>query len=366
MKKVIVLMVGSCLLAFWLFGTPGHSLALEKVRLLFTTTSYGIWYNEMTVGLSKAQGGLGFFEEEGLDVQHSGASGSTDAIKLVGVGQADVCGHAGYGPMIIAIEEGMPITAPFNVQKQNIFFIVVPKDSPYKDIKELKGKRIGVYSFGSDGVPMAKAMAQEVGLNPEKDIELVPIGLGAQAVDAIKTGKVVGGSFWDTGIALMEVQGNMEFRYLSTPGVLGTYASGYVANRDWLKKNPGTAAKFFRAIAKSRVFVQANPMASVKIHFNVFPAAKRAASTKEEEEKNLKDMLYVLNARLRMMDNYPDVVGKMGLMDKKKWAETISFYVKTAAIKKEMPAERVFTNEVVKEANNFDLNRIVEMAKKYK
>jgi NitT/TauT family transport system substrate-binding protein len=355
-----------CLLAFWLVAVPGQSLALEKVRLLFTTTSYGIWYNEMTIGLSKAQGGLGFFEEEGLDVQHSGASGSTDAIKLVGAGQADVCGHTGYGPMIIAIENGIPIIAPFNVQKKNIFFIVVPKESPIKDIKELKGKRIGVYSFGSDGVPMAKAMAQEVGLNPEKDIELVPIGLGAQAVDAIKTGKVVGGSYWDTGIALMEAQGNIEFRYLSTPGVSDIYSSGYVANRDWLKKNPATAAKFFRAIAKSRVFVQANPLASVKIHFKVFPAAKPAASTKEEEEKNMKDMIYVLNARIHMLDKYSDVAGKMGLMDKKKWEETISFYVKTAAIKKEMPAERVFTNELVKEANNFDLNRIVEMAKNYK
>lgn len=353
-----------CFLAVALIAMSGQAMALEKVRLSFTTTSYAIWYNEMSLPLPKSKGGLGFFEEEGLDVEVTGASGSTAAIKLVAAGKVDVCGMAGYGPMIIGIDKGMPVISPYNVQNQNIFFIVVPEDSPYKSIKDLKGKRIGVYSYGSDGVPMAKAMAQESGLNPEKDIELVPIGLGAQAVDAIKKGKVVGGSYWDTGIALMEVQG-IKFRYLSTPGVAKIYSSGYVVNTNWLRNKPDAAVKFFRSLAKARTFIQANPAASIKVHWKLFPVSKKMGK-QEDQAGQLKDMSHVLNARIHMMDKVTDVKGNIGRMKKETWEETIKFYLRTGAIKKAMPVKKVFTNELINKANDFDMERIIKMAKKYK
>lgn len=356
-KAFLLIMIGSLALGFM----AGQAIAAEKVRMLFTTTSYGVWYNEMSICLQKAQGGLGFFEQEGLDVEHSGASGSGDAIKIVGAGQAEVAGMAGYGPMIISIDNGMPVISPWNINLKNIFFIIVPETSPIKDIKELKGKKIGVYSYGSDGVPMAKAMAKEAGLDPEKDIELVPIGLGAQAVDALKKGTVAAGSYWDTGIALMEVEG-IKFRYLSTPGVQNIYSSGYTVNVDWLKKNRATAVKFFRGIAKADVFIKTNPAASVKVHWKVFPASKPT----EDEAKSLKDMTHVLNARLRTVKDPSDTSMKYGWMDKKMWEDTIDFYIRMDAIKNRIPVEKVFTNDLINEANSFDMKPVIEMAKSYK
>ncbi len=362
MKKILAL-AAICLFALGLIVVPGQAVAKDKVRVLFPTTSYAVWYNEISLGLPKSQGGLGFFEEEGLDVEISGAPGSTAATKLVGAGKADVS-FVGYGPMVIAIDKGMPVISPWIVTRRNIFYIVVPEEGPIKTVKDLKGKRIGVYSYGSDGVPMAKAMAQEAGLDPEKDIELVPIGLGAQAVNAIKTGKVVGGSYWDTGIALMEVQG-ITFRYLSTPGVDGTYSSGYVMNTNWLKNNRDAAVRWLRAIAKAAVFIQTNPAASIKVHWKLFPASKKLGK-QEDEEGQLKDMTHVLKARLRTVKQLSDTSVKIGWMDKKVWENTIDFYVKTGKIAKRIPAEKVFTNDMIDEANNFDMQRIIDMAKNYK
>ena len=134
------------------------------------TTTPAMWYNEMTIGAPKAQGGLGFFEEEGLEVEFTGASGSTAAVQLVGAGQADIGGHIGTAPTIIGVDQGLPIIAPWLITRRNIYAIVIPEDSRLTKLADLKGQKLGVFSLGSDGVPMAKAMVREVGLDPEKDL----------------------------------------------------------------------------------------------------------------------------------------------------------------------------------------------------
>ena len=136
-------------------------------------------------------------------------------VKLVGAGSIDIGGPVGYSTVIHAAAKGLPDITPWVQTTQNIFAIVVPASSRFRSVKDLKGQKIGVYSPGSDGVPKAKA--QEAGLDPNKDISLIPIGLGGQAVKAITSGQVVGGSYWDTGIVLMEVLG-IKFRYLPPPG----------------------------------------------------------------------------------------------------------------------------------------------------
>ena len=351
----------------WLFvaglmTVPGQALAAEKIRFVFTTVSYAVWNNNVTIGLPKSQGGLGFFDEEGLDVEVSGASGSTDAVKLVGAGRAEASGAVGYGPMVAGIEQGMPIISCFADGLKNKQFIVVLENSPIKSLKDLKGKKVGIYSAGSDGVYFAKAMAKEVGLDPEKDIELVPIGLGAQALNAIKEGKVVGGAFWDTAIALMEVQG-VKFRYLSTPGVERIVSGGFAVNTQWLKNSRNTAVKFFRAIAKNEVFRKVNVAASIKIHWKLFP---QTMPTGVPEEKAVKDMTHVLMSRIQGNPELTEWKGKVGIIPKELWQTSMDFFFDNGIIAKKVPVEKAFTNELIAEANNFDMQRIIDMARNYK
>ena len=190
MKRSFVLAVAGVLSALVAIAPP--PAAAGKLKATFSTTTPAMWYNEMTIGAPKAQGGLGFYEEEGLEVEFTGASGSGAAVQLVGAGQADIGGHVGTAPTIIGVDQGLPVIAPWLITRRNIYAIVVPEDGRITKIADLKGQKLGVFSLGSDGVPMAKAMAREVGLDPEKDLSLVPIGLGAQAVNAMRTGQVVG------------------------------------------------------------------------------------------------------------------------------------------------------------------------------
>jgi NitT/TauT family transport system substrate-binding protein len=257
----------------------------------------------------------------------------------------------------------MPLISPFADGLENKQFIVVPEDSPIMSIRDLKGKKVGVYSMGSDGVHYSRAMAKEAGLDPMKDITLVPIGLGAQALNAIQKGTVVGGAFWDTAIALMEIQG-MKFRYLSTPSIMDIVSGGIVLNTNWLSDNRSAAVKFLRALAKAEVFRKANPSASVKVHWKVFPMSKPGGGISEEQA--LKNMTYVLSARLR--GNPPLYLweGRVGFIPEMKWKSTMDFFFENGLIKKKVPVSQVFTNEYIAEVNQFNIQRIIDMAKNYK
>ncbi len=283
-----------------------------------------------------------------------------------GAGSIDIGGPVGYATIIHAAAKGLPVITPWVQTTQNIFAIVVPESSRFMSVKDLKGQKIGVYSPGSDGVPMAKAMAQEAGLDPNKDISLVPIGLGGQAVNAITSGQVVGGSYWDTGIALMEVLG-VKFRYLTTPGVQkdAKMSSGYVINTKWMKNNRAVAVRYFRAITKASIFVQHNPTAAIQVHWKLFPISKKLGK-KADQAQQLRDMTHVLKARLRSVIPYKGPSTKFGRMERSDWAATMGFYVKTGAIEAKVDLDKVFTNELVEEANKVDHARIIKMAKSYK
>ena len=57
--------------------------------------------------------------------------------------------------------------------------LIVPEDSPIKEVKELKGKAIGVPSLGTGGMPLLKAYLRDNGINPDTEVKLIPLGIGA-------------------------------------------------------------------------------------------------------------------------------------------------------------------------------------------
>ena len=133
MKKVrVCIFVIVCLFVSGLILMPSQAVAKDKVRLVLTTTSYAVWYNHLTIGLPKAKGGLGFYEEEGLDVSVTAARGTAASIKIVGAGKAEVTGSAGYPPIAAGIEQGMPVMSAFSDGLKNKHAIIVFKDSPEK------------------------------------------------------------------------------------------------------------------------------------------------------------------------------------------------------------------------------------------
>ena len=73
-----------------------------------------------------------------------------------------------------------------------------------------------------------------------------------------------------------------------------------------------------------------------------------------------------LKARLCSVVPYKGPSTKFGRMEKSDWEATMGFYLKTGAIEANVDLDKVFTNELVEEANKIDHARIIQMAKNYK
>ena len=249
--------------------------ALEKVRILIPVRSIDEAFSPFTVAKY-----LGYFEAEGLDVSLLPVGGSNETAIQISAGNAEL-GAASPGESLIGIQSGqLHIRYFFDLYYANIWSLAVPVDSPLKSVEELKGKRIGVQAMGSAGITFARAFAKSAGLNPQKDIGFMPIGMGAQAVTAVNQHVVDAIVFWDAALAKFDVSG-LKLRMLPVAESIRSLPDvGLIARDDMIEKNPKMLAAVARAVAKGYDFSIANPEAAVLISLEALSrdkAQKRSA-----------------------------------------------------------------------------------------
>jgi NitT/TauT family transport system substrate-binding protein len=110
-----------------------------------------------------------------------------------------------------------------------------------------------VPSFGSAGVTYGKAYIRSQGLDPDKDVQWIPIGIGAQAMTAIRQNVVDAIIFWDAGIARFEVSG-LRLRQLKIDEHLEHIPDiSLVAKRETIRSRPQMLVGFARAVAKESI-----------------------------------------------------------------------------------------------------------------
>ncbi|TDC86469.1 ABC transporter substrate-binding protein [Actinomadura sp. 7K507] len=86
---------------------------------------------------------LGYFEEEGLDVEIRDSKGSGQTITDVGNGGSDF-GMAAATNLVMAVAQGQPVIGAATYLGRSSFGFFVPKDSGIKSIKALRGRSVAV------------------------------------------------------------------------------------------------------------------------------------------------------------------------------------------------------------------------------
>jgi NitT/TauT family transport system substrate-binding protein len=304
---------------------------------------------------------LGFWKDAGLDVQITPSGGSTLATQLVLSGSAEFT-MASPEALLVGIQEGANIKAIYNHTRQAIYTIAVPKDGPIQKLEDLKGKTIGVVSLASGATTVAKAMLRGIGFDPEKDVKWLPVGLGPQAANALKSNQVDAIAMWDWAYAILENAG-FQFRQFETPGTSKLLSLMLIANGEFLKSNPGAAAKFAQGIAKGTLFTLANPEAAVRIHWEKYPASK---PTNIPEDQALREAVHVLEARLAKYKLEGLADPRFGPFTRDEWTATQSFFFDVGMIKGKPDVGEYFTNDFINEINNFDKAAIIQKAESSK
>lgn len=133
----------------------------------------------------------GYFKDEGLNVRISDFAGGSVALRAVVGGSADVV--SGAYEHTINLQSKKQFFRAFVLQgrlPQIAFGVASAKAGQVKSYKDLKGLKIGVSAPGSSTHNLVKQLLAKGGLDPNKDAAIVGVGLGAQAVAAIKSGQI--------------------------------------------------------------------------------------------------------------------------------------------------------------------------------
>jgi NitT/TauT family transport system substrate-binding protein len=203
---------------------------------------------------------LGYFKDEGLDVDlQSVTSGTMSATALLS-GSAD--GVIGAYEQTIHIQaRGKYVTTIAQISLTPQEVLVVGNNSGIKTIADLKGKVIGVTDFGSLTYFLAQDLLARVGLQ-RSDVTFLAIGAGGPFVAAMEQGRISAGVGTDPDISVM-TKGNIAHVLVdmrkpddSRNALGGDYpgASLYV-NADWIKQHPEDAEKLAHAISRALQFI---------------------------------------------------------------------------------------------------------------
>jgi len=304
---------------------------------------------------------LGYFTEEGLDVELVAVGGSNEVAVAIASGVGDI-GAASPGQAIIGMQPPQDLNVKyfFETNYRSIWTVTVLPDSPIRTIADLKGKRLGVAALGSAGMNFGQAIAAEAGLDKDRDITFISVGSGAQPIQALQSNAVDALVFSSNETAKFEANG-FDIRYVDVGEGFASFPDvGLLAQREKLENDRDTLVGFSRAVAKGYLFTMENPEAAVKITWDQYP---ESLPRNMSEEDALRSGVIVNQRRMEIWSSTK--VDKLGEFVVADWERLIKYMTDQGLIKTDLPIERVLTNEFIDEINDFDQDAIKTQAKNY-
>lgn len=305
---------------------------------------------------------LGYFKDENLKVEYQTSQGGTQVIQLLSAGKGDI-GLSAVPGVILARQQGIDIVANYNYLRSHSTALAVLANGPIKEPKDLTGKIIGVVSMAATRTFDGRAMVKAAGLDPDKDVQWVPVGFGAQAATALSRNTVSALALWDATYVDMQNQG-IDLKFFTFPFQKDLVGFVYVSTDAKMAARRADIIKFFRAVTKGTVFATANPEAAACIYLNASGDIRQA----KDKEKALRDATNVVK------DNVKNAVrsdpGQLwGSFPANAWSVNAKYYQDLGVVKGNLPpANSLYVPDEAyyKAINDFDAAKIVEQAKAYK
>src|SRR2546425_6676387 len=123
---------------------------------------------------------LGYFKAEGITAQFVDFEGGAEVTTAMVGGSIDAGGTMVERPLILA-EKGFAAKNLVALENRNPLHVVLRANHPAKEVKDLKGSRIGMTRAGSGTDLSLRALLKDAGLEPDRDVAIIAIGGGGPA-----------------------------------------------------------------------------------------------------------------------------------------------------------------------------------------
>lgn len=338
-------------------ASSGPALALDEV-------TYG---TASRVGLANtvmyAAEVMGLFEEEGIDITTVQFEGSGVLFPQI-ANKSVTVGYPIPDFLIISHDEGrdpLPITFFYNVTREYNWEIIVLEDSEIETLGDLEGKTIGVGGLSWGNVPVTRAMLQEQGIDPETGVNIVPVGQGASAVNAFTSGQIDALNQFDVVHSQIEASG-VPIRRIPLPEkYLQLSGNSFATNSELFEQNTDLFARFGRAFTKGLVVCEANPEGCIRLFWELHPGAKPSG----DEDQIMREAVSVMRNNLakKLPPGEPGE-RRYGAFSQEGWEMNVQVLHTAGTIERsDIPVEDLYTNELVDEFSDFDVEAYIERAR---
>ena len=181
-----------------LAGGPAAADDMQKVTIAFAGKGMSFLLQYIAIG-------GGFYKQEGLEPESVDVSSGTRQAAAVMGGSAEIT-QVGFAHTMHAVGRGgalVGISTAFDVYP---IALVLSNDAVKRlgitdtmsldeKIKRVKGVRIGITSPGSSTDEFMRTIMLVRGMDPSRDVQLQPIGIGAPMVAAMQSGATDGFAF---------------------------------------------------------------------------------------------------------------------------------------------------------------------------
>ncbi|MGX1495187.1 putative hydroxymethylpyrimidine transport system substrate-binding protein [Labrenzia sp. MBR-25] len=310
-KQFLSLVLAAGLLA------SGPAQAGEKLTLLLD------WFvNPDHAPLVTAQT-KGFFEAEGLDVEIIEPADPAMPPKLVAAGQGDIA--VSYQPTLHAqIDEELPLKWIGTLVETPLNSLIVLKDGPIQELKDLKGKSIGFSVSGFEDAMLGQ-MLRSVGLTID-DVELVNVNFALSgSLLAGQVDAVIGG-YRNFELTQLEIEGKPGKAFFPEENGVPIFDELiYVVNKD--KTDDPRFAKFLAAVEAATIYLSNHPEEAWNAFIEAYP--------------NLNDELN----RRAWFDTLPRFAKRPAALDAGRYQRFAEFMAEAGLISKVVPVES-YTAEI--------------------
>jgi len=244
MRKFLILTVAAFLLS-------DSALAADKIRISISSLDVAF----LTGGVAFKRG---LFKEEGLDVELIRMNAN---VSITALATGDIDYTMIFGSVVRAAVRGLPMKVVSSFLDSSTHTLIARAE--YKSMKDLRGKTLGISSFGATADVAARMMFQKSGIDPEKEIKIIALGSDRARFTALKEGIV------DVAVISppADVEGKkMGFNVLARAYELFTLPFvGLGASTKTIKERPDEVKRAIKALIKANRFITGNRDGTIQV-----------------------------------------------------------------------------------------------------
>jgi ABC-type nitrate/sulfonate/bicarbonate transport system substrate-binding protein len=213
----------------------------------------------------------GFFQNKGIELKIKYYWGGLELAQAVDRGEAAI-GNLGLPPFLMAVAQGLPLRAIGSSIMQQLNHHLVARPGVER-LEDLRGKRVGILSFGSCDDFFLRYMLESSDVNLEQ-VEMVPLGRSYGDLECFASGRIEAGFVSEPYVALGEEQGLLKV-LASVKTFFPRYQWGVFLARDaFIDENADLIHRALEAYRESCRAIKADPEEAGSLGAQVFRMKK--------------------------------------------------------------------------------------------